>query len=60
MTFKEEIPMNYKKAEQEQHEAEDSSAWFLKLWCAYHYWYVNHCLLVRGLNKKSKYKKDKN
>jgi hypothetical protein len=27
-------------------------AWFLKLWYAYHYWYANHWLLVRGLNKK--------
>jgi hypothetical protein len=27
-------------------------AWFLKLWYAYHYWYADHCLLVRGLNKK--------
>jgi hypothetical protein len=26
--------------------------WFLKLWYAYHYWYMNHCLLVWGVKKK--------
>jgi hypothetical protein len=34
------------------HRFEPPRSWFLKLWYAYHYWYANHCLLVRSLNKK--------
>jgi hypothetical protein len=30
-------------------------SWFLKLWYAY----SNHCLLVHGLNKKSKFKQER-
>jgi hypothetical protein len=29
------------------------NTWLLKLWYTYHYWYASHCLLVRGLDKKS-------
>jgi len=28
-----------------------SRPWFLKLWYAYHCWFANHYLLVRGLNE---------
>jgi hypothetical protein len=31
-----------------------SEPWLFKLWYAYQYWNVNHCLLVGGLNKKVK------
>jgi len=30
----------------------------LKLWFALHYWYWSHCLQLRGINKKSKQKKE--
>jgi hypothetical protein len=33
---------------------------FLKLWYAYRYWYANHCLLARDINKRRYMKKDKN